>query len=285
MEDLNCLEKAMVWIYEDPLSKKEATAYAVLKKRFKKYDLAKETVKLLGLMTFLRSQKFKTSSEIQRSAFYDSAKTRPIFSDSLAKKIFKGLKKKGGGESKYPFIDFTVKSNVSSIVSYLPDFLEYPIRNIYGLLVTPGLTIKENIPLADLALDAIHGATEVGVTTTGDAAEAVGGPVGAAVVTPFVALAGAVASTIAILEQDVGQAVAHMVNVVPLFGSALGKGLTQTEHMVKTLETHPDIASYVPFVDTYVGSKVPVVAGNRFSTYRHKYTKCPKTRRNKFVKI
>lgn len=271
----------MVWIYEHPLTKKEEAAYAVLKKRFKNYDLAKDTVRLLGLLAFLRSQKFKTSAEIQRSAFYDTAKTRPIFNESTAKKVLKGLKKRGGADSKYPFVDFTVKNGVSSLVSYLPDFLEYPMRNIYGLLTTPVSNLKETVPLVDLALDAIHGVTETGVTTAADAAEAVGGPIGAAVITPFVALAGAAASTVAMLEQDTGQAVAHMINVVPLFGSALGKGLTQTEHMVKSLESHPDIASYLPIVNTYVSSKAPVSAGNRFSTQKRRYTKWPRTRRNK----
>lgn len=277
----------MVWIYDSPLTKKEEAAYAVLKKRFKNYDLAKETVKLISLTAYLRKQNLKTVSEVQQSAFYDKAKTKPIFNEKTAKQVLKGLKKKGGAESKYPFIDFTVKNNVSSLVSYLPDFLEYPIRNIYGLLTTPVLTLKENLPLADLALDAIHGATETGVTTAADAAEAVGGPVGAAIATPFVAAAGAAASAVAMLEQDTGQAVAHMVNVVPLFGSALGKGLTQTEHMVKSLQSHTDIASYIPFVNDYVASKTtPVpVGGKRFSTQKHKYIKCPKTRRNKCVRI
>jgi hypothetical protein len=275
----------MVWIYESPFTKREEAAYAVLKKRFKKYDLAKETVKLLSLTSFLRSQKFKTATEIQTSAFFDKSKTKPIFDEKISKLIFRKLKKKGGAESKYPFIDFTVKNNISGLVSYLPDIVEYPLRNIYGLLTSPVLTFKENVPLADLILDVVHGATETGVTTAADAAEAVGGPVGAAIVTPFVAVAGAIASAVAMLEQDTGQAVAHMVNVVPLFGSALGKGMTQTEHMVKTLEEHPEIAGLLPFVNTYVSTKTPPVAGKRFSTQRHKHTKWMRTRRNKSAKI
>lgn len=275
----------MVWVYDTPFTKREEAAYGVLKKRFKNYDLAKETVKLLSLTSFLRSHQFKTSKEIQQSAFYDKSKTRPIFTEKTAKQVLKGLKKKGGAESKYPFVDFTVKNNISALVSYLPDFVQYPLQNIYGLLTSPVLTLKENVPLADLVLDAIHGATETGVTTAADAAEAIGGPIGAAIITPFVALAGAAASTVAILEQDTGQAVAHMVNVVPLFGSAFGKGMTQTEHMVKTLEQHPDIANVIPFVNDYVSSKTPVIAGKRFSTQRHKYSKWQRTRRNKSAKI
>ncbi len=276
----------MVWVYDTPFTKREEAAYLVLKKRFKNYDLAKETVKLLSLTSFLKSQQFKTVKEVQHSAFYDKAKTRPVFTEKTAKQILKGLKKRGGGESKYPFIDFTVKSGVAKLVSYLPDFIQYPLQNIYSLLTNPVLTIKENVPLADLALDVVHGATETGVTTAADAAEAVGGPIGAAVVTPIIALAGAAASTVAILEQDTGQAVAHMVNVVPLFGSALGKGLTQTEHMVKSLEKHPTIASAVPLVNTFMESQsAQANGGKRFSTQRHKYTKWQKTRRNKSAKV
>lgn len=274
----------MVWVYDTPLNEKEKRAYEVLRKRLKNYDLAKETVKLISLTAFLRKHKFKSAKEVQESAFYDSAKTKPFFTEKAAKEVLKGLKHKGG-QSKYPFIDFTVKNNISSLISYLPDFIEYPLRNIYALLTEPVLTFKENVPLIDLALDAIHGATETGVTTAADTAEAVGGPIGAAVATPFVALAGAAASTVAMLEQDPGQAVAHMVNVVPLFGSALGKGLTQTEHMVETLEKNPAIASFVPLVNDYVASKAPpATAGKRFSTQRHKYNKWQKTRRTKSAK-
>jgi len=284
VEDLNCFKKVMVWVYDSPLSKKEQAAYAVLKKRFKKVDLAEMTVKMMSLTAFLKSNKFKSAKDIERSAFFDRAHQSPIFTQTTATRVFRSLKQKGGSDSKYPFVDFTVKNNISDLVSYLPDSIQYPVRNIYSVLTSPVLTLKENVPLTTLALDAIHGATEVGVTTTEDVAEAVGGPIGAAVATPFVALAAAAASTVAILEQDTGQAVAHMVNAVPLFGSALGKGMTQTEHMVKTLESHPDIASVIPFVNTYVGSKASI-AGKRFSTQKRTYTKWPKTRRNKSARI
>jgi len=275
----------MVWISDSPFTKKEQQAYTVLKKRFKNYDLAKETVKLISLVSFLKSQNFTSPNQIEKSAFYDKAQTKPIFNEKSAKVVFKALKKKGGADSKYPFTDFTIKNNISDLVSYLPDVIEYPVRNIYGLLTTPVMTAKENVPLIELALDAIHGATETGVTTAADAAEAVGGPVGAAIATPFLAIAGAIASGIAMLEQDTGQAVAHMINIIPLFGSAFGKGMTQTEHMVKTLEKQPQIASYIPFVNDYVSSKNMPIGGKRFSTQRHKYTKWQRTRRNKSAKI
>ena len=46
-----------------------------------------------------------------------------------------------------------------------------------------------------------------------------------------------------------------------------------------------DIANVIPFVNDYVSSKTPVIAGKRFSTQRHKYSKWQRTRRNKSAKI
>lgn len=272
----------MVWIYENPLNKQEEEAYTVLKKRFKKIDLAKHTIKLLSLTAYLRSKKFKDPKEIQESAFFDKEKTRPVFNEKTSKIIFKKLKKHGGA-SRYPFTDYLVRNGIQKIGSYLPEFVQYPVQNIYSLLTSPTLTLKENAPLVELALNALHGGTEIGVTTASDAAEAVGGPIGAAIATPFVALAGALASGTAILEDDMGQATAHMLNVVPLFGSALGKGVTQMEHQVLSLQKHPDVANYVPIVSGYVNQ--PPTAGKRFSTQRHKYSKWQKTRRNKSAKV
>lgn len=273
----------MVWVYDSPLSEKERKAYHVLKKRLKGHDIAKDTVKIMSLVNFLQKSNFKSATELQQSAFYDASHTKPIFDEKTAKSIFKSMKKRGGGESKYPFTDYAVKQGLSKVGSYLPDFMVYPFQTIYTALTTPVSVLKENVPLVDLALDAIHGATEVGVTTVEDVAEAAGGPIGAAIATPFVALAGAAASGAALLEQDLGQSVAHIVNVIPLFGSAFGKGLTQMEHQVETLKNHPTIASFVPVVSDYVAQ--PVTAGKRFSTRKHRYNKWQKTRRTKSAKV
>lgn len=270
----------MVWVYDSPLTEKERKAYHVLKKRLKGHDIAKDTVKIMSLVSFLQKSNFKTSKEIQESAFYDSSNTKPIFDERTAKSIFKSMKKRGGGDSKYPFTDYAVKQGLSKVGSYLPDFMVYPFQTIYTALTTPVTALKENVPLVDLALDAVHSGTEIGVTTVADVAEAAGGPIGAAVATPFVALAGAAASGAAVLEQDLGQSVAHIVNVIPLFGSAFGKGLTQMEHQVESLKDHPTVASFVPVVSDYVAT-----AGKRFSTRKHRYNKWQKTRRTKSAKV
>ena len=270
----------MVWVYDSPLTEKERKAYHVLKKRLKGHDIAKDTVKIMSLVSFLHTSNFKSPKDIQESAFYDRSHTKPIFDDKSAKSIFKSMKKRGGGDSKYPFTDYAVKQGLSKVGSYLPDFMVYPFQTIYTALTTPVSVLKENVPLVDLALDAVHSGTEIGVTTTADVAEAAGGPIGAAIATPFVALAGAAASGAALLEQDLGQYVAHIVNVIPLFGSAFGKGLTQMEHQVESLKDHPTVASFVPVVSDYVAT-----AGKRFSTRKHRYNKWQRTRRTKSAKV
>lgn len=274
----------MVWIHEQPFTKREESAYRVLKKRLKRVDLAKETVKLMSLVKFLKDSKFTSPKEIQESAFHDKQKTRPIFDEKTAKTIFKSMKKRGGGVSEYPFTDYGIKEGTKKIVSFLPEAIQYPLNTIYSLVTDPISNLKENVPLVDLALGTLHTSTEVGVTTAADAAEAAGGPVGAAVALPFTAVAASIAAGTAFLEQDMGQAVAHVINVTPLFGSAFGKGLTKLESTIKDLENHPSVGSMIPVVSDYIESKTNPTGGNRFSTQRHKHTKWQKTRRNKSAK-
>lgn len=276
----------MEWVYDSPFTKEEQQAYLVLKKRLKHYDLAKNTIKLISLTSFLRKQKFKSAAEIEKSAYIDSAKTKPIFNEVTAKQVFQKLKKRGGSD--YPFTDFAAKKFISYALSFLPDIISVPVQNIYDLITRPILNLKENFTLFGFAIDAIHSGTEIGVTTTADAAEAVGGPIGAGIAAPFIAIAGALASTTAILERDVGQAVAHMLNIIPLFGSALGKALTHVEKFAhKISENHPVIASYLPGLSEYatMRSANKPIGGKRFSTQKRKYTKWQRTRRNKSAKV
>jgi len=278
----------MEWVYERPFNDVEEKAYKVLKKRFKKADLAKETVKLMSLAAFLRSHSFKTPQDIQNSVFYDAAKRRPVFTHATAKEVLKSLKKKHGGKSEYPFTDYIARNTLSYLGSWLPDVVNFPIQNVYGLLTNPVMNLKENVPLTELALKALHGTVETGVTTTGDVGEAVGGPVGAAVAAPFTAVAAGIASTIALAENDLGQAVVHTINATPMFGSAGYTAVQKLESQVKSLQKQPQIAAYVPVVNNYVattGTLALPTAGKRFSTQKRRHTKWLKTRRIKSAKI
>lgn len=282
----------MEWVYERPFTKTEEDAYRVLKKRLKKADLAKETVKLMSLVGFLRSRKFKNPTDLSSSVFYDSKKQKPIFTEKTAKDTLKALKKKHGGKSEYPFTDYLARNTLGYIGSWLPDVINFPIQNVYGMLTNPVMNLKENVPLSELALKALHGTVETGVTTTGDVGEAAGGPVGAAAAAPFTAIAAGIASTIAMAENDLGQAVVHTINATPMFGSAGYTAIQKIESQVEGLKKNPEIASYVPIVNDYVNPVpatlapvAPASAGKRFSTQRRKHSKWQRTRRIKSAKI
>lgn len=272
----------MEWVYENPLNTKEHKAFLYLKKKLKNKTVAENTVKLLSLYIFLKNKRFRSAESIQKSAFFDKEHKIPIFTKKTAESILKSLKQKGG-QGNYPFTDWAAKQAIVKAQDYLPDAVTTPANNIYALATTPLHNLKENVPLIDLAIQAIHSSTEVGVTTAEDVAEGIAGPIGAAIVTPVVALAAATASGIAMLENDFGQAVAHTANAVPIMGSAIAKGITKIEDAAEHLEKYPQFADYIPLLNTYVKQKV---GGNRFSTLKHTSHKWQKkTQRRKFGQV
>lgn len=243
----------MVWVYDNPLTSSEQKVYKVLKRKLKKEDIAKTTVKILSLYGFLKSQKFSSPKQLRESAFLDTEKTKPVFTEEQSKSVLKALKKKGGA-SKYPFTDHVAKKGLDFATTLVPEGVKGTVQSVYELATSPVRLVEENVPFGDLLLGAVHGATETGVTVAGDVAEGVGGPVGAAMVAPLTAMAAGLASLVSLgqKEKDFGQAVAHVANAVPVMGSALGKGLTQMEHQVENLKKHPDLVEYVPVVGEYI---------------------------------
>jgi len=351
----------MVWVYDSPLNASEQRVYKVLKRKLKEEDIAKTTVKILSLYSFLKSHKFSSPNQLRDAAFLDKGKSVPVFTDEQAKSVLKSLKKKGGA-SKYPFTDHVAKKGLDYATTLVPEEVKGTVQSVYDLATSPVRIVEENVPFGDLLLGALHGATETGVTVAGDVAEGAGGPIGAAIVAPLTAMAAGLASLVSLgqKEKDFGQAVAHVANAVPVMGSALGKGLTQMEHQVENLKKHPEVAEFMPLVGEYItgrpmkslsleslqetakargmaelqkrgiptsteelqaqakargmselqkrgiptsteqfqsraASEVqkrlpsvplpPQAAGKRFSTQRRKYSKWPKTRRNKSAKV
>jgi hypothetical protein len=275
----------MDWIYDSPLSKTEKDALRVLTKKLGDPKQAERSIKLLSLYVFLKKQKYSTPKELQEHVFFDKEKTKPVFTEETAKQSLRSMKQKGGNVSKYPFTDYMIKNGFSGVSQYLPDLITIPINNVYSFVTTPLSALKENAPLIDLALNALHGVTEITVTTIGDIAEGIGGAPGAVIGSVLTGLMAMAASGIAVLEADFGQAFAHLSNAIPVVGSAIGKGITQMEHGVTDLERHETIAEFVPFVSGYIESKKLPTAGKRFSTRRRKYTKWLKTRRTKSAKV
>ena len=243
----------MVWVYDSPLTASEQKVYKVLKRKLKEEDVAKTTVKILSLYAFLKKSNFSSAKQLQEAAFLDKAKTKPVFTDEQAKSVLKSLKKKGGASERYPLTDHLARKTLDFVTTLVPEGVKGTAESAYQLVTSPVRIVKENVPFSDLLIGAMHGATETGVTVAGDVAEGVGGPIGAAMVAPLTAMAAGMASLVSLGEQDLGQAVAHVANAVPVIGSALGKGITQMEHQVQNLKKHPELAEYTPISEFITG--------------------------------
>jgi len=274
----------MVWIYDDPpYTAKEVLAYRHIKRKLTNKKFASELIKLVSLYLFVKRSRFSTAKEIQMSAFYDKEKTRPIFDEKHARLVLKSLKQKGG-DSHYPFLDTAAKGVLRD---YVPEILKTPVGNVNALVTGTVNNLKNNIPFADLALEAVHGSTQLGVASANDLGEAVGGPIGAAVVAPFTAVASGFASLISVGEGDLGEAVAHLANGVPILGIILSKGIEQGEKMAKVLKKHPQLAEAIPYMTEFHQKQeqdIAPTAGKRLSTMRTKKYKWKTLRRKSAIR-
>jgi hypothetical protein len=246
----------MVWILNSPLTDKERKAYDVLEKRFGDTKLAKDTVKIISLVGELKSRKFQGPTEIHQSFFFDSDKKVPIFNKKVSETLYSELKKTGGGTTtSYPFIEYSVEQGLGKIYDVLPTFIAIPIERAYNLLTMPMLTLKERIPLVDLAITAANGAVETGITALGDFAKTIGGPWGTLISIPVVAFAASVAATNALAQRDLGQAVVFMITGLPFVGAIMVKGMDKLEKQVTKLKKYPQLAVYIPFIREHINEE------------------------------
>ena len=269
----------MVWIYESPpYTPQEKSAYRSLRKKLQQPKFVDELIKLISLYAYIRRLRPHTVADIEESAYYDVARTRPIFDSQTAKKLLHVLTQ-SGGDSKYPYFDTLIKgitrdyipfgSTIESIGSYPASVVEF---------------LKNNIPFGDLMFEIVHSGTEFGITSANGVGEAIGGPVGLIAVAPFTAIAAGVATALAAGEGDLGQAVTHIATWVPGLGLILNKGIVEGEKMAKVLRNHPVVASYVPYMTEYHATLAPT-GGKRLSTKRRPHKKWTKTRRRTFANL
>jgi hypothetical protein len=261
----------MVWIYDDPpFTKREKTAYRDLRKKLKDKKFVDTLIRIISLYLYLKRSNPSTAKQIQESVYFDKAKKRPIFDEKTALKMLKALKQKGG-DSKYPYTDVAIKGMLRD---YTPSVIGDPVGTVFGAVNQTVDTLKNNVPFADLVLEAVHGSTELGVTTANDLGEAIAGPIGAAAVAPFTAVAAGLASSLSAVEGDLGGSVAHLANWVPIFGIIFNKAIVQTERMAKVLKDHEIVASYIPYMAEYHNTlDIQPIGGKRLSTIRHKVNK------------
>lgn len=246
----------MVWIYNSPLTEKERKAYDVLNKRFGDPKLAKDTVKIITLVGTLNTKNFKNQKEIEDYFFYDKDQKEPIFNKTTSEHLVKQLsKQEGGALSNYPFVDYSARQGLEKARTILPEFIVFPIENFYNLLTTPLLSLKQNIPLVDIAISAANGMAETGITFVGDLAKTIGGPMGTLISIPVVAFAAAIATTSSLLQKDLGQSVVYMVTALPFVGAIMAKGLDKVEKQVTKVKKYPQIAYYVPVISDYINDE------------------------------
>jgi hypothetical protein len=297
----------MEWVYDSPFTKEEQDAYLGLKKELKKDYIAKNTVKILSLILFLRKQKFRSAEEIQQSAFFDKEKTKPIFDTKTAKRVFQKLKQKGGNAGKnFEFTDQFIKDFLAYII---PEFIQNPVVNIHEtLLKNPTENIKNWVPILKLASNVLHSGTSIAANNVSAVGEGIGGPIGATVVAPLIALVSVPSTMLASAEGNLGQLAATLLATIPVAGDPAANALKQMESMIQAaIDSGSDLVLIIPYVGPYIQRKREekrysgydrisrATSGGRrqtvqhrvkrFSTQRHKYTKWQKTRRNKSAKV
>lgn len=287
----------MVWVYDSPFTKDEREAYLALKKELQKDHIARRTIKLMSLMAFLRKHKFRSTDEIESSAFYDKDQTRPIFDRKTAKQVLQRLKQKGGRvEGNFPFTKEIIGDTLSAIT---PDVIENPVVNLHQtFLKNPTENIKNMAPVLKLAANTLHSGTSIAANNISAVGEGIGGPIGATVVAPLVALASLPSTGLAFAEGDMGQLAATGLGMVPVVGDPAANALKQTESMVKTaIDSNSSLPLYIPYLGSYVEKKRAEKVedakrlvsqqgfGKRFLTQRRKHRQWQKTRRNKSAKV
>jgi hypothetical protein len=274
----------MEWIYENPLTKNERRAVRFLKVRLRDNRILVEIVKLLSLVQFLKQHKFSSAKKIRESVFFDKKRKRPVFNQETSEAIYQSLVQVGGGE--YPLTNHLVGKVASFLKSVDPTPVSWGVEKGVELIKWPLSAIESTSigPFIEIGTSAFHGVTEAGVSGANGIGEALGGPIGLAIVAPFTAIAAAAASCLAVAEGDFGQAIVHGVNFIPAIGPALVKLLGKGEHMAELLVSKRSELEDVPFGPIIV-SFIPDLkqGGKRFSKHRRFNSKW-RTQRKLYVK-
>lgn len=286
----------MVWVYEDPLTADERKVQRYLEKQLKRKVYSEQIVKLLTLYQCLKKHKFRSPNQIKEYFFYDKKHERPVFNDETARQVYRGLRQKGGGE--FPYSNEVFKRAGELLKRNDPTPISGIAENVLWAAEQPAELVKETVGEGpyELASLGINGAIETGVSAVNGIATTVAGPVGFAVVGLFTGIAAAFGATLAMAQGDFAQAAVHIINFIPGIGAPILKAMNKLEKMGSKIDHYRGQIANIPLVGETISSVVPELsvpenppaaaptAGKRFSTRRHKLSKCPRTRRNKCVR-
>jgi hypothetical protein len=271
----------MVWIYDDPLKKKEKGLQKDIDSKLG--SESEKVIKVLTLLNELYLKKFKSAESLQKHFYYDTKKTKPIFNDSQARILVGSVKGGGEPDTNYPVINEVIESTLERVKMMDPTPISSSISNVFGYIEYPLKSAEESSigPFVDLGTGLFHSFSEVGVSLLSSVGSAMGGPVGMAVVLPFTVFIALVSSCLAVAQGDFGQAIVHLVNALPIVGQTVVKAMSKVEDINRRFQKKKDKLLQIPIVANIVNATIPNIGGKRFSTYRNNNKKWKKTRRNR----
>jgi len=253
----------MVWVYERPIkSKRHLAIYHYLMKSMKDKESAFLFVKLLSLGDFLRTSHFKSPAELRESAFYDEAKTKPVFDSPQSQKMFRIMRQSGGASTEGKVFDHGIRMLIAYVRKLLPNIVVNVSDAAY-----PYLTILKSLektavigPWVGIVKESAVQLGTTAIVTADTVAADVGGPVGEAMVAVPAALAGMGVVATHIAADELGDALIASFLIIPFIGPILYKAATSVGK---------------------VASKVEKGGGNGLSSQTHRIYKWRmKTRRN-----
>jgi hypothetical protein len=120
----------MTWnLEENPDDPKELQIYKYVLKRSKNPEFSKTITRFLNLYEYLKTQKFKNSSELRENIL---SYGKPLLTEKEAEQVFE-MSIMRGGESKYPFLNNVFRQFLGWVYKWQPDVLKTVTDNIVDI--------------------------------------------------------------------------------------------------------------------------------------------------------
>ena len=254
-------------------------------------ESAKKTVLLFSLYKYLKSNHIHSPQELETSAYYDEAKTRPVFTAKVARSISSAMKQSGGAGDEAIVLDRAIRGVIRYIQSWLPSPITDTANTVYSYatILKELERMPEVGPFVDIAKEAFVQGTKTAVVTADTLAADAAGPVGAAAVAVPAGIAAFGVVVTHILDDELGEALLASFLIVPFIGpilykaaGSLGKfGRKAFEHKETVVETTRSllgdgIADNVDYLIPKMDAEKK--GAKRFSTRRRRMVKWRRTR-------
>jgi hypothetical protein len=281
----------MVWIATNPPLDADDTKLLKFLSRKVGVKSAKKTVLLFSLYKYLEANKLRTPKEIETSAYYDEAKTRPVFTSKVARSIANLMKQSGGAGDEAIVLDRAIRGMIGYIQSWLPSPITATINEVYSFATIlkrfqemPGVG-----PFIDIGKEAAVQLTKTAIVTADTVGAEVGGPVGEAAVAIPAAIATFAVVITHVLEDELGEAMLASFLAIPFIGPVLYRAAGSLGRFGRKVFEHKDtiVGTTRTFLGDGIADKVDYYipnmdankqGGKRFSTRRRRVSKWRRTR-------